>query len=337
MLICEKKLRRSGGFSASSSASAHNACGFTLVELLVVIGIIALLIGILLPALSKARAQANLVVCQTHLRQIGQGIALYVDDNSGMLPYSYWYGPSLGGGKFDTSKAGDWSTLLTNELSSRLGTSYDTQSSTGGAQSFNRGVFLDVDTIQGGDAALHYSCHPRLMANISGAFLNDGTSYGGIIPYKMGRIQRSSEIILIMDAVQYAWNNGDTNYWGAAAPAYAVDGARFGGYQGAPASAVDFFLNNNKYADNGATINPGGNYDDPIPPGDDGQLPNFSTTPIEYVGDIRWRHLNNTTANFLFVDGHVESHSIKKVHHVTTGPPILYTTDLMGKNFNVNL
>ncbi len=60
--------------------------GFTLVELLVVIGVIAVLISLLLPALNRVRMSARSLKCSSNLRQIGQMFALYSSENIGFLP-----------------------------------------------------------------------------------------------------------------------------------------------------------------------------------------------------------------------------------------------------------
>src|SRR5690348_10021744 len=61
-------------------------CGFTLTELLVVVGLITVLISLLLPAVGKARAAANSAACMSNLRQMGNAWTMYLSESRGRLP-----------------------------------------------------------------------------------------------------------------------------------------------------------------------------------------------------------------------------------------------------------
>jgi len=76
--------------------SQRTAGGFSLVELIVVIGIIALLIGLLLPSLRTAREQAKAVQCASQLRQLGTGLVNYINTFRGQYPA--WSGWHVAGG-----------------------------------------------------------------------------------------------------------------------------------------------------------------------------------------------------------------------------------------------
>lgn len=73
-------------FIAHITHCSSTASAFTLVELLVVIGIIGLLMGVLLPALVKARKAANRAVCLSNIRQLGTGVLMYCNENKGWFP-----------------------------------------------------------------------------------------------------------------------------------------------------------------------------------------------------------------------------------------------------------
>ena len=86
---------------------------FTLVELLVVIGVIAILVAMLLPALSRAREQANRIACASQQKQIYNALLMYAQEHKGWFPRGTWGTPvTMGGGAFMNNALGGVETAL---------------------------------------------------------------------------------------------------------------------------------------------------------------------------------------------------------------------------------
>jgi prepilin-type N-terminal cleavage/methylation domain-containing protein len=298
----------------SRKTGIHNQQNaFTLVELLVVIGIIALLISVLLPALNKARQQANLIDCQSRLRQMGQALNIYAAENNGLIPFSdVRYDPTattpwLLGAPAPSSAEFSWfwDFTLSQEIQANiLGPDHLVHNLSP--------IFHDVDTIDAtyGSYVNHYTCNPRIFHdNYEPETLQDGTT---IAPQyvknpKLSNIKPSTAF-LFWDSPQIA-DYGPGNVAYEQATEIDANTLTFGTY---------LFLGTNTAVPYVRPVEPGGlvqNFNASkckaqqiLYNVDQGGVP----TPIQdyFVSFLRFRHENNTTLNALCVDGHVESRAV---------------------------
>jgi len=299
---------------------------FTLVELLVVIGIIAVLIGVLLPALNKARQSANNLKCMANLRSIGQAINIYAAQSKGVLPYGYWDGSNpFGSGVVDARRT-DWRLLVQSVMQKQAGDNY-TDAANNGAYTTKvaTDVFTDVD-VPDNIGVLSYACHPRLMPVINikdPIFFTTGKTIW-LSPYKLSRIRRSAEVLLIADA-NLAPLTGFNNRLQSNAVLAFIDNKAFNGGPGAtPTNLLDDYTRPGILPDYGpnTSINLGwdatAKFNVDIQQSGESNPAGWST--------IRFRHLNNSAANVLMADGHVETHRFKSKTECT----------LKRSNVNVN-
>lgn len=260
--------------SCIGSRTERVRLGFTLVELLVVIGIIALLISILLPALNRARGSAQAVACQSNMRQIGIALRMYAGMHKDSLPYVGDYGTTFRNTNYPA---------LPFERAVAIG--MGTKADNSGSYPVPQVMRCASATDPAGNR--HYSAHPRLIPNfqaIQGKAM-EATVFGTM---KLSKIPRSSETLIVFEGGQQLFKESWNVFGNTDDVAYNIDSSRM------------FWDRNAFLAGNGVDLGaPLAAYSasnrDSINGGDNNR------------GNMRWRHAGGKQANFLYVDGHAET------------------------------
>lgn len=279
-----------------SHSARRSRSAFTLVELLVVIGIIAVLISILLPSLARARQAANAVSCLSNLRQIGQALQLYATDNKGFLP--------LGEGPDYTVTRAAYTTLWVHEISAALGTDV-------GANGlllspvFRCPQAVLTEGVTSEDFKFHYSVNPRLMPSanlLAPGYAPDATTGSAPARRQLATVRDSSSKMLIWDGAQLstANNNAAIRSWG-------LDGGQWAG-----AGAHHF-------CDPADTGYPDAQLDQPIAIGSNPANDLASNKAANKDGEVegeclmRFRHNSDRNMSVLYCDGHADSRDMNSV------------------------
>lgn len=293
--------------SAIARPSRNRDHAFTLVELLVVIGIIAVLVSMLLPSLNKARESSRKVACASNMRSVGQAILMYTNANKGVLPFAYSTG-------YNT----DWMNLVINALDSKQSATFGGNRS-GGIRNMFRCPSAPLPDSPDGVILSTYSTHPRLMPNMDSLDrLKNGLTGSTTLtlkPYKLAKVKRSSEIVMLFEATvtidATAAGTGAATAkgrWGASQAASAMDGASMTLTYGGPTGNQGSWLTDDYALGSGAPNFTPGSFVSVY----QAVLSNVNTDTFANFGNLRFRHYNDRMMNGLCADGHVETFELRK-------------------------
>ncbi len=175
--------------------------GFTLIELLVVISIIALLVGILLPALGAARKSAQNMLCLANERQIGIGCWAYSNDNGGVFPPAW-------------SGASDWGVIINAYMAASGNSTYAKKGDKANTEA------LQCPSAHISAGRLHYGASFLVLVNTT------KPASIQLDPYQPDWAVRASDVMMHGDAAQQYVPNNDTFHGNAFAGLDRLDAFR---------------------------------------------------------------------------------------------------------------